>query len=177
MSTVGAMQAAVERLGLPGVIGLGLLVFSAVYIVTTTLPARERAAGLEQLLSSGSKEPVRQEGPEEEIERELGRFYRFFDASNSIVDALTQVNKAVVGSGLQFEAAEYRLARESNLRLSRYEVTLPLRGSYAQVRRFVSALLEDMPQVAIDDVTINRASVSAQEIEARLKLSIYLALP
>ncbi len=172
-----SLQRLADRLGLPGVIGIGLVLFSLMYSVTASLPARDRVATLEREVAGAQQRPQQEAARGNDIESELTAFYGFFADSSSVPDALGRLNDAVARSGLTLEAAEYRLAREGTLRLTRYEVTLPLRGTYAQVRNFVSLLLDEMPQVALDDVTVKRESVSAPAIEARLRLSIYLALP
>lgn len=165
------------RLGVPGIFGIGILFFAAMYFASAGLPARDRAVELRQEISAAERlgRPAPSRGGD--MESDLAAFYSFFAASRSVPAALQKVDAAVTASGLAFEAAQYRLSREGGLRLARYEVILPLRGTYGQVRSFVAALIDEMPQVAIDDVVIKRESVDATVIEARLRLSIYLNLP
>jgi len=165
------------RLGVPGIIGIGMLFFAAMYFVSAGLPARDRAVELRQEIRTAERLGRPEASRGGDLESDLATFYTFFAASRSVPAALQKVDAAVSSSGLAFEAAQYRLSREGGLRLARYEVTLPLRGTYGQVRSFVAALLDEMPQAAIDDVVIKRESADATVIEARLRLSIYLNLP
>jgi len=166
----------VDRLGMTGVVGVGLLMFAAVHFLSAALPERERVAELKQTAARASRTTAPEAGRDSDIAEDLSTFYSFFAESRSLPGALAIMNAAVDSSGMAFEAGEYRLSRDGALKLARYEVMVPLHGSYAQVRNFVAALLQDMPHVAIDDVVIKRDSVDATTIEARLRLSIYLAL-
>jgi hypothetical protein len=177
VSRRGKLQKFADRLGVPGVVGVGLLMFAATYFAGASMPARERLLDLQRELTDARRASVPEPRRGGDPDSDLAAFYTFFAPSASVPDALKGINVAVIASGLAFEAAEYRLAREGTLKLARYEVTVPLRGTYAQVRNFVAALLQQMPQVAIDDVVIKRESVDAAQIEARLRLSIYLNLP
>jgi len=166
-----------KRLGLTGFLGAALLMFAVIHFLSAALPERERIAALSDEVSRfGTAAPSTDPRPGDPGQ-DLETFYRYFEKSASVSGALTGLHDAVADSGLAFEAAQYRLARDSSLRLARYEVTVPLRGTYAQVRSFVAALLERLPQVALEDVAIKRDSVGAASIEARLRLSIYMALP
>jgi hypothetical protein len=172
-----ALQRAVEQLGLAGVIGVGLLLFAAMYALNATMPAIDRVATLERELASASgsgAEPAQRAGG---IDGELASFYGFFQPANSVSEVLAQVSAAAARSGVAFESAEYRLVRDAGVRLARYELTLPLRGTYAQVRSFVGTLLDELPQAALEDVAVKRDSVSSPGLEARLRLSIYMVLP
>lgn len=171
------MTARFNRIGAAGILGAALVLFAAMHFLTAALPERERLAALRDDISGFGAASQANDSGRADPGQDLAAFYRFFGKSASISEALAQLDDSVADSGLAFEAAEYRFARESSLALARYEVTVPLRGTYSQVRSFVSTLLERMPQVALEDVAIKRDSVGSSRIEARLRLSIYLALP
>jgi hypothetical protein len=159
------------------VLGVGLLLFAAMYVLTASLPARERVRDLQRELVQTAGKPATDTKPTGDIESDLAAFYGFFGRSGSVSEALAKVDESIAASGMAFEAAEYRLVRDPALRLTRYEVTVPLRGTYAQVRTFVGTLLDGMPQVALEDVAVKRESVASPAIEARLRLSIHMVLP
>ena len=58
--------------------------------------------------------------------------------------------------------------------LAAYRVTLPVRGSYAQVRQFVGHVLKDMPTASLDAVRFDRRKAGDAQLEAQVRLTIYL---
>ncbi len=72
---------------------------------------------------------------------------------------------------LLLEKGEYKLSREADFRLARYQVTLPVSGDYARVRGFVNDVLEAVPSAALDELTLKRESVDQPELEARVRFS------
>ena len=75
-------------------------------------------------------------------------------------------------SKLQLAQGEYRL--EKGAGLAAYRVTLPVRGSYAQVRQFVGRVLKDMPTASLDAVRFERSKAGDAQLEAQVRLTIYL---
>jgi hypothetical protein len=52
-------------------------------------------------------------------------------------------------------------------------MTLPVGGSYTQVRQFIGQLLNRMPNVALDSLQIDRPASAAAELQATVRLSIF----
>lgn len=75
---------------------------------------------------------------------------------------------------LSLNDGAYSVAREARGRIVRYEVTLPLHGSYPQVRRFLSAVLSRELAVALLDVQFRRAKVSDPALDATVKLAYFM---
>jgi hypothetical protein len=51
---------------------------------------------------------------------------------------------------------EYSLGIDPKTQLARYQILLPVRGSYPQLRRFMHALLGQLPAVVVEDVDFQR---------------------
>lgn len=75
-------------------------------------------------------------------------------------------------SKLRVERSDYTLQTEEP-RLQRLRMTLPLGGSYMQVRRFIGQLLNRMPNVALDSLQIDRPDGASGELQTTVRLSIY----
>jgi hypothetical protein len=65
-------------------------------------------------------------------------------------------------------------AGKSTLDVRVLEATLPLTGSYAQVRRFSEQLLVAMPFCALDSVKIKRDTEGNGSVDAKLQFSFFL---
>lgn len=75
-------------------------------------------------------------------------------------------------SKLRVERSDYTLQTEEP-RLQRLRMTLPLGGSYTQVRQFIGQLLNRMPNVALDSLQIDRPDSAAGELQTTVRLSIF----
>ena len=56
--------------------------------------------------------------------------------------------------GVELSSSEYRLVNDNDARLARYEMILPVKGKYSQVRAFMATALEAVPAMAISAIAI-----------------------
>jgi hypothetical protein len=75
-------------------------------------------------------------------------------------------------NGLVLPSGDYRLEAKADDRVLRYRVTLPVTGSYPQVRDFVLEVLRDVPSAALDDIQLRR-DAGGTRLEARIRLSLF----
>jgi hypothetical protein len=167
-----------ERAGWRGAAGLALLLAGAT-VCATAVPAR--VAELQELrqeigalraryLMSGGK-PAGTRSPREE---QLANFYGYFPPLTSLPDWLGRIYDAAEANGVQLDAGEYKLVQERDWKLARYQVTLPLKGSYGQVRGFMAQVLNEVPAAALDEVAFRREGIGATALDVRVKLTLYL---
>ena len=172
-----------ERLGTPGKIGLGLFFFSVVFFLVAVLPRQAESSALmlqaETLQASVKAEPVAHEGEAIRPKMMSGSqalkvFYAFFPNTDSTPFWIGEVVQAAAKHGVEINGTEYRMDREKDIKLARYEMVLPVRGQYPQVRGFVADALRAVPALALVDVAIKRESVESELLEANLKFNLYL---
>jgi hypothetical protein len=173
---LGRLREELERLGWPGVVGLGLLAFAALIAVSTLLPLRgevvrlrDAADALQRRIGGGDRAGARPQAQEQ-----LATFYAFFPPPDSTPDWLGRIHSIAQAKGVQLASGEYRLERAASPRLRRYQMTLPVQGTYAQIRGFVGAVLEQVPAAVLEEVSLKRENVETQRVEARVRLTIYL---
>jgi len=78
-------------------------------------------------------------------------------------------------SGLVLRQGEYKRGIDRNAQLHTYQINLPVKGSYAQVWQFALGALRALPYASLDDVSFKRDSIGETGLEARLRLTLYLA--
>jgi hypothetical protein len=173
---LGRLREELERLGWPGVVGLGLLAFAATIAGSALLPLRAQVArlhdevdALQRRLGVGERA-----GAKPPVQDQLATFYAFFPPSDSSPDWLGKIHAIAQAKGVQLASGEYRLERAPSPRLRRYQMTLPVHGTYAQIRGFVGELLEQVPAAVLEEVSLKRESVETQRLEARVRLTLYL---
>jgi hypothetical protein len=49
-----------------------------------------------------------------------------------------------------------------------------MKGSYLQLRRFLTQVLRDVPIASLDDVSLRRDTVGQAEVQATVKLTLHM---
>lgn len=170
----------IGRLGVPGKIGIGFLVVSAIYFFSAVAPQetalqqlKERAETLQiqaQKPSSGDADA----GKKMTGDQALQAFYDFFPMIDSSPFWIRELVRIAKKQNVELSSSEYRLINEQDARLARYEMVLPVRGNYAQIRAFIADALEAVPAMAISAIAIKREAVSSDRLELRLEINLFL---
>ena len=175
---VARLREKVEALGTAGVVGVALLVFAATLYATAVAPlAQERArlqAEAEPHAATPEDErfpPWRAEARSPNSSRRSTRSSRRRRARPTGSARSTRRRKPRASCS---QSGEYKLERSPDSRLARYQITLPVTGSYAQLRGFVGQVLADVPAAALEEITLRRESVSSPRLDARIRLTLYL---
>ena len=160
-----------EALGAPGVIGIGVLVFCLPFYLASVAPA-EREVAKRSAAAAKTTRLAGQPVSAPDGAADLERFYRRFPTLDALQSELEAIYAHARASRLQLAQGEYRL--EKGVGLAAYRVTLPVRGSYAQVRQFIGHVLKDMPTASLDAVRFDRRKAGDAQLEAQVRLTIYL---
>jgi hypothetical protein len=167
---VKGLRRLLDALGPAGVAGVGVLFFCVPFYFDALAPAR---AELERRSVAAAKRLPAQynkaDGPGSELERFYSRFPRV-DRLPGQLDALYAHAKV---ANVQLLQGEYRMDAGSDT-LAAYHVTLPVRGSYPQLRQFVGRVLTDMPTTSLDGLRFERKKAADAQLEAQVRLTIYL---
>lgn len=107
---------------------------------------------------------------------QLSEFYGFFPAESSVPDSLERIYAAAAQQNLVLEHGEYRVARETEARLQRYDVVLPVKGRYGTIRRFVAQILKENPNLALIGINFSRQTATDIGVDAQLQLTLFLAV-
>jgi Tfp pilus assembly protein PilO len=169
---VTTLEQILQRLGAAGVLGLGVLVFCVLFYISGVLPV-ERELTSQQMTAERVKAraPVQLASAGDQGE-ELRRFYASFPAVDELPAELERVYALARDASLQIQQAEYRLEPRGAALLA-YRVTFPIRGTYGQIRQFVSAILRDMPIASIDALSFERKSAGDAQLETQVRLTIH----
>jgi Tfp pilus assembly protein PilO len=162
-----------------GVIGLGLVVFAAAMYFSAVMPARQQLAQLE----AQAAQRQRAGGlPDDHLRtaamrgaEQLEQFNRKFPPLADAPALVLKLHDIATQNGIGLDTGEYQLIRDNDTGFARYQVTLPLRGTYWQARLFVAQLLDEMPASVLDEISMKRESVGARAVETRVRVTIYLA--
>jgi Tfp pilus assembly protein PilO len=164
------------KLRWPGLLGLTLLVFALAFYAFGTAPMRARLAALEtQRADLAARIGARGPSTQPTTQRsQLSNFYAFFPLTRALPDLLGSIERAAKSNRLQLDKGEYRLSLEHGFPLARYQVTLPVQGSYGEVRGFVNAVLDAVPAAALEELALKREEIGEPLVEAHVRFVLFL---
>lgn len=105
----------------------------------------------------------------------LDTFYRHFERNDRLTDRLARVHAIASKLGLEIKRADYRLDSQPGRRLDRYQMTVPLQGSYLSTRAFVSTVLRELPTVSLEQVQFQRKDVADGTVDAQVSFIFHLS--
>lgn len=154
-------------------LALALLGLAAALQLAVLPPLQARADALDADTVHLAAAPSRGDSAAEAAARELQSFYRHVDRG-SLPDHLARLHVVARATGITLRQGEYRLLHERDGRLRRYQIVLPVHGSYPALRTFVSAALQTLPNAALDQVSFERRRIDEQEVDAQVHLTLFL---
>jgi hypothetical protein len=163
----------IRVLGPAGIIGLGVLLACAAFYVSAVRPAEVELNAQRLAADRLRTRNLLQTVPTNDPASELRRFYGLFPVVSRLPDELERLYGLAHGASLELPQAEYRMEPQAG-GLIPYRVTLPVRGTYAQIREFMSGVLQSMPIASIDALRFERKKVGETRLDAQLRLTIYL---
>jgi hypothetical protein len=169
---VNRLHALLRLLGPAGVLGIGVLFFCVPFYLSAVRPVEREAqaarVAAERMRTRGGYTPVAGDSRAGEIRR----FYALFPTLDQLPAQLDHIYALARDAKLELLQAEYRLDRRGD-GLVPYRITLPLRGSYRQVRNFIGATLQSVPNASIDALRFERKSPGDVQLDAQVRLTVY----
>lgn len=89
-------------------------------------------------------------------------------------EALRRLFDAAERAGVKLDRGEYRLTEVKDAHLLRYQLSLPLHGTYPQIRTFMTEVLNADPALALGAIQLRRGSIETPDLEALLNFTLYL---
>ncbi len=168
----------VARLGSVGKIGVGLFAAAIVFFLAAVLPQNSTVSELKERADATQVNVTAQNGSgaEKRIggDQALQIFYDFFPRVDSSPFWVRELVRIAKKNGVEMNSSDYRLIHENNARLTRYEMILPIRGKYPQIRSFIADSLQDIPALAIAGMAIKRENVQTEQLDVRLEINLFL---
>lgn len=160
-----------RRLGWPAAAAL-LLVLAAAMVQAWWLPTlkaeRDRAQQRQRLRVELPRLNEAAPDPEREALRWIDALPRV-DQRGHQVRALIERAQA---SGVTMERTDYAVQPDQTLPISRLNVSVPVQGSYAAVRRYLAGVLNDLPNAALESLQLERGDTRTDELRATARLML-----
>ena len=174
MSPARAFQRLRTELGLLGIASLVLIACGIAFQAAVLQPLEARRSALEQRVAQGLAQG-RSKHADAAPGASLPRFYRHFESGEDAPTQLARLHGIGKAAGLDLRSAQYRVDK-SGPRIVRYEITLPLSGTYAQIRAFLTNALAEMPVLSLDQVLLKKDR-SDGPVLADVRMTLHLLQP
>lgn len=167
-------QLLLRRLGVPACLAAALLLLG-VAACAWAWQQRAVAARLEARPLPQPAPAVAALAPPATASENLARFYAVLGQQRHAEQQVKQLFDLAAKHGLVLAQGEYKSGYDKASRVATYQVTLPLKGSYAAVWQFALQALRAMPFASLDELSFRREQIADTQLEARLRLTFYLA--
>lgn len=162
-------QSLASQLGWQGMLG-GLLLLAAYLFYSLELAPLELRAEVERARTETGQQRMRGQPSSASLEK----FYAFFEGGQMATDQLDTIYRLAEANALKLKVGEYKLEDKEGDGLKEYQISLPVHGSYLQVRAFVTQVLEKMPTVSLDRILLRREHADSPTVDAEIQFTLYM---
>lgn len=162
-------------LGWPGMVGIGLLSICPAFYFSAILPVQERLASARNSVVA-LQEQMEHAGPgagQRAPEEQLDEFYRMFPESRNMPEYLEKIFSSARKQGISLDQGEYKVTRTKEGNLVSFQMTFPVKGDYPRIRKYLAALLADIPVLSLQQVQFKRQKVGNSLVDANIRLGLY----
>jgi hypothetical protein len=153
-----------HELGAVGSAALVALAAAGMFFLLVLQPMKDERSRLDAALSNYGSKPGSQAN--------LSGFYGFLESKDETTDALAKLYAIGKATGVDLQSGSYR-TQPAPGRLERYELALPVAGSYAQIRDFLNRALGEIPSLSLDQMTLRRDGRNEATLHAELRLTLH----
>jgi hypothetical protein len=166
------LRAAAHRLGRAGGFGLALLFGAAVFYFSAVRPAQEDFGAMQRRFARAER--LAPNPRASATSSPMEQFIEFFPPLDSAPRWLKSVYSIAEREKLELLQGTYRVSEDPALMIARYRISLPVRGSYLQIRRFIAGTLDQVPIASLEGVVFQREKVSDGAVEANVTFTLHL---
>lgn len=166
---------AVNQLGALGLIGISLVLASVLLFGLKVTSANTELVIAHEQLNKKISETEKSTNTQETglYKPEIFDFYSAFPNTSELSTTLQVVKNTASKNRLELNRGDYKFTLISKNQtkvqdIAKYEIKLPLSGSYIQIRTFINEILLQLPTLALRDVQLKRESSMSPKVEANL---------
>jgi Tfp pilus assembly protein PilO len=160
-----------EEIGVLGFASVALLAAAAMFHAYLVEPLRARNQDLESSIARLARKTA--PGQPSAVGDKLSALYKFLERSEAPTDWLAKLYGIGTATGVELQSANYR-TQQAGGRVERYEIVLPVSGSYGQIRDFLKRSLAEIPVLSLDQISLKRESGKEGAVQAELRLTLHL---
>jgi hypothetical protein len=159
------------RTGRPGLVGLGLLAASVVFLASTMSQVGEETVALRAELDKARRQVA--VAPVATAASEAARALAHLPKRSEMPAILGVLLAQADAAHLTLDSGKYETSVAKSNDITSYKVAFPVVGPYPQVRQFIDGTLTALPAAAISELSLHRKSIADGNVEAQLRLTVY----
>ncbi len=170
------LQYHARQLGWQGLTGITLLLACLAFGLGVALPETERLHKLALEVEKLRNEIPQRKGQwiDRSPQASLNAFYSFLPDETEATSLLGVLLYLSDANELSAAKAVYALIPSKQAPFSRYQINLPVRGTYVEIRTFVNQALNALPTLALNEISFVRQDINSDEVEANLRFTLFL---
>ena len=162
-----------DRLGIPGVVGFGLLLFCLSFYLGNIAPTQGELAELKQERAQWLTAAAQTGGASRADSEKRSALGESLPPLEAFPQILQELNSLAGKHGVTIDSASYTLVDGAGQR--RMEVTLPFKTHYPSLRAYLRDIFLLKSAPSLEELTLKRQQASDPFIEATVRLSCYFA--
>jgi hypothetical protein len=161
----------IQRLGRSGVVAAMLCALAAGVWLFGSSPASRSESDLRLQISqsrvlAAQSSGVRAVTPQDFLSR--------LPRQAELPAAMASLFKQATAAEIELQRGHYELVKPKSGGPGRYELLLPVKGSYAAVRKFIEGSLAAVPAAALEGIRLQRDDISTSDVEAELRFVVFV---
>ncbi|MBI3902532.1 MAG: hypothetical protein HY306_06260 [Nitrosomonadales bacterium] len=163
-------------MGWPGMVAIGLAVMCALFYFSTLRPMQSSLERLKLSVSSMQSSAMQSkvDHSADTPSEQLAEFYKFLPPEKDSPHWLGLMAEIANENGLALNHGEYAVVRESAGPMRQLKITLPVQGTYPQIREYLEDLTLEIPGMSLENVQFEREDIVDTVLQAKIKLILYL---
>src|SRR6266478_7108249 len=162
----------ISRTGRPGLVGIGLLLAAALFLLSTHLRVAAEVEAMRADLASAQGQ-ARTAAADKVADPATAM--RALPARTDMPAILRQLFNKATQARLAVDTGKYEINAMGSSGVVRYQIAFPVTGPYPQIRAFIDATLATMPALALSDLVLDRKSLADGNVEAQIRMTVYTA--
>lgn len=161
-----------DELGATGIAAIVLFVAAALFMSVVLQPLKEK----NRLLAAKAEMIDNRAAPASNAGQKLAAVYDYLRKPEQTTDWLAKLYAIGKATGVELAQASYKTQSASG-KLERYEIVVPLAGSYTQMREFLKRALAEIPVLSLDQISLKRENRRDDTVQAELRLTLHMVKP
>ena len=157
-----------DELGTTGLAALFLFAAAGVFFAYVLQPLKEKSRVLESRASM-----VTTPAHTGNASQKVRAVYEYLNKAETTTDWLAKLHAIGAATGVELQSASYKTQATPGTRLERYEIVVPLSGSYTQMRDFLKRSLAEIPVLSVDQISLKRENRREGSVQAELRLTLH----
>jgi len=161
-----------DDLGATGMAAIVLFVAAALFMSVVLQPLKDK----NRVLAAKAEMVDQRAPPLANTGEKLAAVYDYLRKPEQTTDWLAKLYAIGRATGVELAQANYKTQSASG-KLERYEIVVPLAGSYTQMREFLKRALAEIPVLSLDQISLKRENRRDGTVQAELRLTLHMVKP